>query len=109
MKTQPDNQTTSESPLDDAACSPVFSDTPETDQWRKEWAGDCPHIDPIVDDAVELMGKMERERNTWLARYADAVERLEGKLHCAEDCKCSGRREVKMLRSFILENAQAQP
>ena len=49
---------------------------------------------------------MERERNDWKSRYVDAVERLEGKLHCADDCKCSGRREVNQLRAILLpENA----
>ena len=51
---------------------------------------------------------MERERNDWKSRYVDAVERLEGKLHCADDCKCSGRREVNQLRAILLpENAES--
>jgi hypothetical protein len=40
-----------------------MSDTPETDAWRKEWAGDSQYADPIVDDAVEIMRRMEKERN----------------------------------------------
>ena len=49
---------------------------------------------------------LERERDEWKARFADAVERLEGKLHCADECKCSGRREVNMLRGILFENAE---
>jgi hypothetical protein len=61
---------------------------------------------PINDDKPESGEKLERERDEWKARFADAVERLEGKLHCADECKCSGRREVNMLRGILLENAE---
>jgi hypothetical protein len=40
-----------------------MSETLETDAWRKEWAGESQYADPIVDDAVDIMRKMEKERN----------------------------------------------
>jgi hypothetical protein len=37
--------------------------TPETNEWRKAWAGESQYADPIVDSAVEVMQKLETERN----------------------------------------------
>jgi len=57
--------------------------------------------------AMRIMARrLERERDEWKARFADAVKRLEGKLHCVEECKCSNRREVNMLRGILLGNAE---
>jgi hypothetical protein len=59
---------------------------------------------------AETLKELKKERSpeqhptddtAWKARYADAVERLAGKLHCAEDCKCSARQEVRMLREIL--------
>jgi hypothetical protein len=33
--------------------------TPQTDKWREEWAGDSQYCDPIVDSAVEIMSRLE--------------------------------------------------
>jgi len=52
----------------------------------------------------ELRGALKKA-DEWKARYADVVERLEGKLHCVEECKCSNRREVRMLREILQENS----
>ena len=32
-----------------------------TKDWRKEWAGESQYADPIVDSAVEIMKKLERQ------------------------------------------------
>jgi hypothetical protein len=94
-----------ESALRGAACSPL-SCTPETDALMERYhtfkGGPA-----SVGDIIKLASRLERERNMWKSRYADAVERLEGKLHCAEDCKCSGRQEIKRLRKILLENVES--
>ena len=41
------------------------------------------------------------QRDAWKAKFADAVGRMAGKLHCREDCKCSARAEVRMLREML--------
>jgi hypothetical protein len=79
--------------------------SPETDDlWHRYTTWEGGKVQPA--DIFRLARRLERERDTWKARFSDAVERLEGKLHCADNCKCSGRREVNMLRSFILENKE---
>lgn len=41
------------------------------------------------------------QRDAWKAKFADAVDRMEGKLHCREECKCTDRMEVRMLREML--------
>ena len=50
---------------------------------------------------LESLMDLERERAEWKRRFADAVERMEGKLHCADGCKCSARLEVNQLRALL--------
>jgi hypothetical protein len=80
--------------------------TPETDVMaEKLHAEKSPLV--VSYHAMRIMARrLERERDEWKARFADAVERLEGKLHCVDECKCSGRREVNMLRGILFENAE---
>jgi hypothetical protein len=54
-----DQQTTGESSLDDASCSPSVSDTPETDAKRNDVAG----ISTAIIDMTEHAREMERQRD----------------------------------------------
>ena len=78
--------------------------TPETNKFRASLDGmrEINQRDRLLSHAR----KLEIERDEWKARFADAVERLEGKLHCVDECKCSNRREVNMLRGILFENAE---
>jgi hypothetical protein len=44
-----------------------------------------------------------RAAEDWKQRFADAIERLEGKLHCGDTCKCSGRQEIELLQSILAQ------
>jgi phage antirepressor YoqD-like protein len=85
----------------------MTSDTPETNKFRASLDG-MREINQR-DRLLSHSRKLEIERDKWKARFTDAVERLEGKLHCVEGCKCSGRREVNMLREILQGNADASP
>lgn len=99
------NQEPTSSAFHGATCSPSLSCTPETDELMHRyttWEGG--KVQP--SEIFRLASRLERERDAWKSRFADAVKRLEVKLHCADDCKCSGRQEVKRLRKILLENNQ---
>ena len=40
-----------------------MSKTPITDKWKKEWAGESPYMDPIVQDGIEVMAYLETRTN----------------------------------------------
>lgn len=51
--------------------------TPQTNEWRKQWAGESANADPIVDDAVELMSKLENERNQLCQAAAEYIAEMD--------------------------------
>jgi hypothetical protein len=50
--------------------------TPITTAWRKEWAGDSTHADPIVTDAAEIMSQLERQIEATARRGMTEADRL---------------------------------
>lgn len=52
--------------------------TPITTAWIKEWAGDSPYADPIVIDAAETMGQLERQIEATARRGMTEAARLRG-------------------------------
>ena len=91
------------------------SDTPETEEIITEWenliGGEDILREYVEVKLLESHADLERERNEWKRRFADAVERMEGKLHCADGCKCSARLEVNQLRALLqsLPNVRCAP
>ena len=66
-------------------------------------------VSKLVAQIAKLEAELQEARqkaDEWKSRFADAVERLEGKLHCDDDCKCSGRIEVNTLRGLLSANAE---
>jgi hypothetical protein len=119
-------QTESESALRDAACSPVFSDTPDTDSFFVLKHDDV----PSKFRGVEFCRKLERERNhnrqlydteckdhafirktleRVIAERDDALKASKILVECGDPkpCKIEEWRKAKSL--ILLENSQAQP
>jgi hypothetical protein len=55
----------------------TMNNTPQTNEWRKQWAGESAHADPIVGDAVELMAKLESERNQLRQAAAEYIAEMD--------------------------------
>jgi hypothetical protein len=111
MNTPTDNQTTSESPSCDAACSPS-SLTPETDAKQK--------LKDIIGDeyvAAEFARRLERERNAYLAigrknaelagDLASDLQRLRSAVRNLRDVQGRHHTQIATERLFALltENA----
>jgi chromosome segregation ATPase len=82
----------------------------KSDVWKHEaeiLREELKKADDVLESNIETFLDLREERDEWKSRFTDAVERLEGKLHCVEGCKCSGRREVNMLREILQGNADA--
>ena len=62
-----------------------------------KWLNECLRAEKKLRDALKKVDE-------WKARYADVIERLEGKLHCVEECKCSNRLEIRMMRKILQED-----
>ena len=96
----------------------TLTNTPETDGEADDAHNLCLDYDcqgkndnlpvPIVVLA-DFARKLERERDEWRSRFSRAVEILEGGLHCADNCLCSGRRDVNNIRALLETTTKPTP